>query len=95
MINRGEAWCPSSNSIKQLPKSITAECSVRAKGIIFDFDGPIFDGRSAAIKAIDQTIEKFGPPKTDLQVIPLLRPKQLISLVFADSGLSASELDER
>jgi hypothetical protein len=32
------------------------ELSMRAKGIVFDVDGPIFNGRSAASKAID----KFG-----------------------------------
>lgn len=67
---------------------------MNVKGVVFDFDGPIFDGRSAALKSLDQTIQKFGAPKVNFHVLPLLRPTQLIALVYADSGLSLDRLDE-
>jgi phosphoglycolate phosphatase len=67
---------------------------MKAKGIVFDFDGPIFDGRLASSAALERTKQKFGPPSVDLHVLPLLRPSQLIALVYAESGLSAETLKE-
>lgn len=72
----------------------SVEDPVKVKGIVFDFDGPIFDGRQASRGALERTISKFGTPSVDLHVLPLLRPRQLIALVYAESAFTAQRLQE-
>lgn len=57
------------------------------KCIVFDFDGPIFDGRKAAAQALEETVKQFnsGPrPLTSFSTLPLFSPKGLISFLYRD-----------
>src|ERR1700722_7346560 len=54
--------------------------------IVFDFDGPIFDGRRAAVLALNRTFDHFeklyGRPQLYLDTLPLFPPNMLISLLY-------------
>ena len=54
---------------------------------VFDFDGPIFDGRRAAEEALALTFDKFeavlGRPRIQFQAVPLFNPERLIQLFYA------------
>jgi phosphoglycolate phosphatase-like HAD superfamily hydrolase len=54
--------------------------------IVFDFDGPIFDGRAAADQSLQQTIDhfavQFGKPRLSFECLPLLGTTSLISLLY-------------
>lgn len=56
--------------------------------VVFDFDGPIFDGRAAATRAIESTImyfePSFGQPNLSFSTLPLFGPKTLISMLYPD-----------
>ena len=56
--------------------------------IVFDFDGPIFDGRKAAETALEETAEHFaghlGKPVVSLSGVPLYGPKRMISTLYTD-----------
>ena len=64
--------------------------------LIIDLDGPLFDARSAMLKAMESTIDRFaqqyGRPACHLASLPLLRPTSLIALVYAEANLSAEDL---
>jgi HAD superfamily hydrolase (TIGR01549 family) len=64
--------------------------------LIIDLDGPLFDGRSAMLKAMKSTIEKFkdshGTPAPNLASLPLLAPVPLINVVYADSDVPPADL---
>jgi HAD superfamily hydrolase (TIGR01549 family) len=66
------------------------------RGFVFDFDGPLFDGRAAAAAALAATAEHYRErckaPLLSFQYLPLLPPRALITLVFSESGLSAAEV---
>lgn len=61
---------------------------VALKGIIFDFDGPIFDGRAARQQALTTTFDMFadsvGRPSVIIDHLPLYGPAPLIALVYAE-----------
>src|ERR1039457_1098730 len=63
--------------------------------VVFDFDGPIFDGRKAAAEAIDNTIKnfegKFPRPSLQNSALPLFGPKRLISLLYPGLELADRE----
>jgi HAD superfamily hydrolase (TIGR01509 family) len=54
--------------------------------IVFDFDGPVFDGRAAAGTALDATISNFestfGRPRLSFSTLPLFGPKTLVSMLY-------------
>jgi len=58
------------------------------QGVIFDFDGPIFDGRAASQKALIATFDKFaasvGRPTVVVDTLPLYGPAALIALTYAE-----------
>ncbi len=64
--------------------------------IVFDFDGPIFDGRQAAQSALDQTFEhfesRFARPRLSFDTLPLLASQPLISMFYHE--LDRSEVQE-
>jgi len=66
------------------------------KGFVFDFDGPLFDGRVAAAAALSATVdrfrERFKVQIPSFRYLPLLRPRALIALVCAETGLSAADV---
>ena len=68
------------------------------EGFVFDFDGPLFDGRKASKEALDVTIGNFRNRfniAADLsQGLPLLPPRALISLVYSALSLNPDELQE-
>ena len=68
------------------------------KAAIFDFDGPIFDGRKASAAALRSTIEKFaktaGVPSLNPSGLPLYNPAQLVGLAYAELKPSPEKLDE-
>lgn len=68
------------------------------KGVIFDFDGPIFPGRKAAREALDATYDRFatdvGRPQQSMASAPLFAPKQMIAAAYAEFDLSRNCLDE-
>jgi phosphoglycolate phosphatase-like HAD superfamily hydrolase len=68
------------------------------RAILFDFDGPIFNGRSALEKALRETMEKykdrFGMPAFNPVATFLYSPRQIIALAYAEFKLSSSDLDE-
>ena len=61
---------------------------VALRGIIFDFDGPIFDGRAASHKALRTTFDKYaasvGRPSVVIDNMPLYGPASLIALAYAE-----------
>jgi phosphoglycolate phosphatase-like HAD superfamily hydrolase len=73
------------------PASLQPTC-----GLIFDFDGPLFDGRSAARKALEHTIEHFsseiGRPIMSFETLPLLDTLQMVGLVYSHIGPSSNTL---
>lgn len=68
------------------------------RGIIFDFDGPIFDGRCASAQALANTFEKFekkiGRPKLDPSALHLYDPRRLIALAYAEFDLPRTVLSK-
>ena len=68
------------------------------RGVIFDFDGPIFDGRSASAQALEKTFKNFekkiGRPQLDPSGLPLYDPKRLIALAYAEFDLSEDVPEE-
>jgi phosphoglycolate phosphatase len=68
------------------------------KAAIFDFDGPIFPGRTAACAALDATYDRFaasvGRPRQSMAAAPLFAPKQMIAAAYAEFDLSHDRLDE-
>jgi phosphoglycolate phosphatase len=68
------------------------------RGLVFDFDGPLFEGRSAARQALTATAEHFRD-RFSLDVamfdrLPLLRPRPLLQLVSSEIDLDRAQLDE-
>lgn len=65
---------------------------------VFDFDGPLFNGREAAQKAIDNTLahfeKKYGRPEFNFSYIPLFDPKRIIAIFYSQLNLEQKELDE-
>ena len=51
---------------------------VALRGVIFDFDGPIFDGRAASHKALTTAFDKYeisvGRPSIAIDTLPLTVP---------------------
>jgi phosphoglycolate phosphatase-like HAD superfamily hydrolase len=68
------------------------------KGIIFDFDGPIYAGRKAAFGALDATYNQFaasiGRPRLSMANAPLFPPKQMIGAAYAEFELAPERLLE-
>src|SRR5882762_2722512 len=68
------------------------------QAFVFDFDGPLFDGRKASNEALGITTEhfrgRFNTPAGLFQELPLLPPRALISLVYSARSLSPDELQE-
>lgn len=68
------------------------------KGVVFDFDGPMFEGRSAARQALMETAEhfrdRFSLDVAEFDRLPLLRPRALVHIVSADLNLERAQLDE-
>jgi phosphoglycolate phosphatase-like HAD superfamily hydrolase len=63
--------------------------------IVFDFDGPLFDGRKAAQSALEQTFNqfesRFGRPQLSFATVPLFGPRTLVSMFYHDLERSARE----
>jgi HAD superfamily hydrolase (TIGR01509 family) len=68
------------------------------EGFVFDFDGPLFDGRKASMEALGITTEhfrsRFNTAVGLVHGLPLLRPRALISLVYSALSLSPAKLHE-
>jgi phosphoglycolate phosphatase-like HAD superfamily hydrolase len=68
------------------------------RGVIFDFDGPIFDGRAASQKALTATFDQYAPlvgrPGIPIATLPLYGPGSLIALAYADTPAAAPKLAE-
>jgi len=68
------------------------------RGVIFDFDGPIFDGRAASQKALTATFDRYaqlvGRPGIPIATLPLYGPVALIALAYADTPAAAPKLAE-
>jgi phosphoglycolate phosphatase-like HAD superfamily hydrolase/NAD-dependent SIR2 family protein deacetylase len=68
------------------------------RGVIFDFDGPIFDGRAASQKALTATFDQYarlvGRPGIPIATLPLYGPGALIALAYADTPAAAPKLAE-
>jgi len=64
---------------------------------VLDFDGPIFDGRGYAQEALDETINqfqtKYGKPKLRFSGLPLLDPRRLIDMMYAELKLERADLN--
>jgi phosphoglycolate phosphatase-like HAD superfamily hydrolase len=60
------------------------------RGVIFDFDGPIFDGRAASQEALTATFDQFagsvGRPDVAANTLPLYGPGPLIAMAGAISS---------
>src|ERR1700738_317891 len=69
---------------------------VALQGVIFDFDGQIFDGRAACHKALLTTFDQYaasvGRPAVDIDTLPLYGPARLIALAYADFADAAQQL---
>lgn len=56
------------------------------KQIVFDFDGPLFDGRSAAQSAISLTIshfkDRYPAPDFPLRTLPLWEPNRIVAILY-------------
>lgn len=65
--------------------------------IVFDFDGPLFDGRTArnkAAKATSSELEtKIGPPRHCVETAPLFNPAVTIALMYAGAGLPPAAIE--
>jgi HAD superfamily hydrolase (TIGR01549 family) len=71
---------------------------MRYTALVFDFDGPLFDGRAAASRALAATAEKFeerlAPQRFSLDHLPLLPPRALIALRYSEADLPSEQLQE-
>ncbi|MDI3561352.1 HAD hydrolase-like protein [Bradyrhizobium sp. Arg816] len=69
---------------------------ISLRGVIFDFDGPIFDGRDASQKALARTFDRFeastGRPDISANTLPLYGPNALIALAYADIPAATANL---
>jgi pyrophosphatase PpaX len=65
-------------------------------GFVFDFDGPIFDGRKAALEAFNATVVHFSgqynTPDISFSDLPLIRPSSIIAAAFKDQVQTIKEL---
>jgi len=63
------------------------------RGVIFDFDGPIFDGRAASQKALTATFDRYaqlvGRPGIPIATLPLYRSDAVLRRA---AGLQAHPL---
>ncbi|MBR0974634.1 HAD hydrolase-like protein [Bradyrhizobium japonicum] len=68
------------------------------RGVILDFDGPVFDGRAASQKALTTTFDLYEPtvgrPDIAVNTLPLYGPNALIALAYADIPAAAAKLTE-
>lgn len=68
------------------------------KAFIFDFDGPIFDGRKAAQEALSKTFDQFnsrlGTPEINFSQLPLFDPVTMVAAVYASKKLTPDMLGE-
>jgi phosphoglycolate phosphatase-like HAD superfamily hydrolase/NAD-dependent SIR2 family protein deacetylase len=68
------------------------------RGVIFDFDGPMFDGRAASQKALTATFDQYAPlvgrPGIPIATLPLYGPAALVALAYADTPAAAPKLGE-
>lgn len=66
-------------------------------GIIFDFDGPLFDGRKAAERALATTAAAFrdvvGPNPPSLVRLPLLSPIQVLAALLARLNMDRASFE--
>lgn len=66
--------------------------------IVFDFDGPLFDGRAARNKAAECTgaelRSRFGEPRHYVEADPLYDPVHTVTLMYAGAALQPHELTE-
>ncbi|MCP3404739.1 HAD hydrolase-like protein [Bradyrhizobium sp. CCGB01] len=71
---------------------------ISLRGVIFDFDGPIFDGRAASQKALATTFDQYeaavGRPDIVANALPLYGPNALIALAYADLPAATPKLAE-
>jgi phosphoglycolate phosphatase/pyrophosphatase PpaX len=65
---------------------------------VFDFDGPIFDGRKYAEEALLDTLahfeKKYSKPQLSFRGVQLYDPTRLINLIYAEAELSRTVLSE-
>jgi phosphoglycolate phosphatase-like HAD superfamily hydrolase len=68
------------------------------KGVVFDFDGPIFPGRKAAVAALNATHDQFaeavGRPRQSMATAPLYPPSCMIDAAYAEFDLPRDRLSE-
>ena len=68
------------------------------EGVIFDFDGPIFDARGACRAALLATFDQYeaslGRPSAAIDALPLFGPEALIALTYAELPGAAAMLPE-
>ncbi len=66
--------------------------------LVFDFDGPVFDARSAAENALLRTLDHFsakiGCPNFRFETLPLLNSLQMIRLVYSGMELESRVLTQ-
>jgi phosphoglycolate phosphatase len=66
--------------------------------VIFDFDGPLFDGRSARNRALRQVHEKvcaeFGAFDIEIDQLPLLTPDATLISIYAQRHEILNKLDD-
>ena len=71
---------------------------IALQGVIFDFDGPIFDGRGASHKALAATFDHFaasvGRPEVAIDMLPLYGPVKLIALAYAELAAASPHLSD-
>lgn len=67
---------------------------MKTRAIVFDFDGPIFDGRGAARRALARTHEVHPAPAAPHHAFPLARPAQVIAFLYAEAALAPERLAE-
>ena len=63
--------------------------------VVFDFDGPLFDGRKAAAIALERTLTHFDStyprPSLSFSALALFGPKRLLSVVYPELGIAERE----
>lgn len=68
------------------------------EAVIFDFDGPLFDGRRALEMAFEFTKNEFesivGRPHMSLHGVPLMGPRRFISLMYAEFDPTPATVQE-
>ncbi len=68
------------------------------KGVVFDFDGPLFPGRKAARTALHATYDHFaqlvGRPRQTMTTAPLYPPSCMIDAAYAEFDLPRDRLSE-